>query len=73
MHQRYTSGFITIKGANLKLSRKQGDTKFDLGSTKIYFGEHKKINQVAGRKGSNVKGSQKLGTPPPYRASIILC
>ncbi len=29
-----------IQGANSQMSREQGDTKIDLGSTKNYFGEH---------------------------------
>ncbi len=48
----------------MKLSREQGDTKSDLGSTKIYFlGSIKKIIQGVGRKGSNFKGSREPGTP----------
>ena len=47
----------------MKLSREQGDTKYYLWSTKIYLGSVKKIIQGGGRKGSNFKGSQELGTP----------
>ncbi len=42
--QCYTSGLILIQGANLQLSKEQGDTKIDFGSTKIYFGEHQENN-----------------------------
>ncbi len=39
-----------------------GDAKFQLGSTKNYFGEHQKIN--SGSRGEMVKFQQELGTPP---------
>ena len=68
--QIYTSGLISIQGANSQMLREQGDTKIDLGSTKNYFGSIKKIIQGAGRKGSIFKGSREPGTPP-YRVSLI--
>ncbi len=44
IYQLYTSGLISIQGANSQMSRERGDTKIDLDSTKNYFGERQENN-----------------------------
>ena len=71
IHIRYASWSILIKGANLKLAREQGDTKSDLGSTKIYLGEHQENNSGSGEKRVKFQSEPGAGDPP-YRVSLIM-
>ena len=70
IHHVYTSGLILIQGANSLMSREQGDTKKDLGSTKNYFGEHQENN--SGSREKRVKFQREPGAgDPPYRVSLM--
>ena len=51
------------------LSREQGDTKFDLGSTKIYFGEHQENN--SGSREKRVKFRREPGVGGPTLWGLI--
>ncbi len=54
------------------MSREQGDTKLDLGSTKNYFGEHQEHN--SGSREKRVKFQREPGAgdpPPPYGVSLV--
>ena len=64
IHQLYTSGMILTQGANLQLSREQGDTKIDLASTKNYFGEHQKNNSGSREKRFKFQREPGAGDPP---------
>ena len=51
------------------MSREQGDTKLDLGSTKNYFGEHQEHN--SGSRAKRVKFQSESGAgDPPYWVSL---
>ncbi len=48
----------------------QGDTKFDSGSTKMYFGEHQKNNSGSRKKRVKFRREPGVGDPP-YRVSFF--
>ena len=71
MCQLHTSGlifnFTGSKFTNVKGARRYRNRFRE--HEKLIWGASRKINQGAGRKGSNFKGSRELGTPPPLAGS----
>ena len=68
----YTLKFTSIQGANSQLSREQGDTKFYLGSTKNYLGEHHENNSGSWEKTVQFQREPGAGDPPPLQ-SLVYC
>ncbi len=67
INQFYASEMILIQEAISQMSREQGDTKINLGSTKNYFGEHQENNSGSREKRVEFQMERGVGNPPPLQ------
>ena len=66
IYQWYISRFILLQGAVSHLLGEQGDTKFDLGSTKLILGSITENNSGSREMGQISKEAGSWGPPPLY-------